>query len=74
MPLDLGHEVCRKPQVIEGLLKGFGGVLRLAAVSREALLHFLLSLAGTLRYKWATQVSTRPTRYPETSRPVEGQR
>jgi hypothetical protein len=39
-PFDLGHEVCRKPQAIEGLLEGLGGVLRLAAVSREALLGF----------------------------------
>ena len=37
MPLDLGHEVFRKPQVIEGLLKGLGDLVRLAAVSREAL-------------------------------------
>jgi hypothetical protein len=37
---DLGHEVFRKPQVIESLLEGFGGVLRLAAVACEALLRF----------------------------------
>jgi len=37
-PFDLGHEVFRKPQGIEGLLEGLGGVLRLAAVAREALL------------------------------------
>jgi hypothetical protein len=35
-PFDLGHEVFRKPQVIEGLLESFGGVLRLAAVVLEA--------------------------------------
>jgi hypothetical protein len=36
-PFDLGHEVFRQPQVIEGLLEGLGGVLRLAAISLEAL-------------------------------------
>jgi hypothetical protein len=35
-PCDLGHEVFRKPQVIDGLLEGFGGMLRLAAVALEA--------------------------------------
>jgi hypothetical protein len=45
--LDLGHEVFRKPQVIEGLLQGLGGVLRLAAVSRETLMHVqVTTLAG----------------------------
>ena len=38
-PFDLGHEVFRKPQGIEGLLEGLDGVLRLAAVAREALLR-----------------------------------
>jgi hypothetical protein len=38
-PFDLGHEVFRKSQVIEGLLQGLGGLLRLAAVSRETLLR-----------------------------------
>jgi hypothetical protein len=38
-PFDLGHEVFRQPQVIESLLESLGGVLRLAAVSREALLR-----------------------------------
>src|SRR5262245_39461882 len=38
-PFDLAHEVFRKPQVIKGLLEGLGGVLRLAAVVREALLR-----------------------------------
>ena len=38
-PCDLGHEVFRKPQGIEGLLKGLGGVLRLAAVTLQALLR-----------------------------------
>ena len=37
---DLGHEVFRQPQVIEGLLEGLGSVLRLAAVPRETLLRF----------------------------------
>jgi hypothetical protein len=36
---NLGYEVFRKPQVIKGLLEGLGGVLRLAAVAREALLR-----------------------------------
>ena len=35
-PFDLGHEVFRQPQVIEGLLESLGGVLRLAAVALEA--------------------------------------
>jgi hypothetical protein len=39
-PFDFGHEVFRQPQGIEGLVEGLGGVLRLAAVSREALLCF----------------------------------
>src|SRR5713226_2010786 len=38
-PFDLGHEVFRQPQVIEGLLEGLCGVLRLAAVSIEALVR-----------------------------------
>jgi len=37
-PFDLSHEVFRKPQIIEGLLEGRGGVLRLAAIPCEALL------------------------------------
>jgi len=46
-PCDLGHEVCRQPQGIEGLLEGFGGVLRLTAVSREALVSLeAAALAG----------------------------
>ena len=39
-PADLGHEVFRQPQVIEGLVEGLSGVLRLAAVSRETLMYF----------------------------------
>ena len=35
-PGDLGHEVFRKAQVIEDLLQGLGGLLRLAAVALEA--------------------------------------
>src|SRR5882672_7709096 len=38
-PFDLGHEVFRKPQGIEGLLEGLSGVLRLAAITCEALLR-----------------------------------
>jgi hypothetical protein len=37
---DLGHEVIRQPQGIESLLESFGGVLRLAAITCEALVHF----------------------------------
>ena len=48
-PCDLGHEVCRQPQVIESLLEGFGGVLRLAAVSRETLLGFEVATLSGLR-------------------------
>jgi hypothetical protein len=42
-PFDLGHEVFRQPQVIEGLLEGLDGVLRLAAVAREALVRFAIT-------------------------------
>ena len=45
---DLGHEVFRQPQVIEGLLEGFGGVLRLAAVAREALVRFEITAPSGL--------------------------
>jgi hypothetical protein len=38
-PFDLGYEVFRKPQGIKGLLEGLGGVLRLAAIMCEALVH-----------------------------------
>jgi hypothetical protein len=38
-PFDLGDEIFRQPQVLEGLLEGLGGVLRLAAVAREALVR-----------------------------------
>ena len=38
-PFDLSHEVFRQSQVIKGLLKGFGGVLRLAVITCEALLR-----------------------------------
>ena len=38
-PFDLGHEVLRQPQVIEGLLEGFSGLLRLTAITCEALLR-----------------------------------
>jgi hypothetical protein len=36
---DLGHEVFRQSQVIEGLLEGLDSVLGLATVAREALLR-----------------------------------
>jgi hypothetical protein len=42
-PFDLGHEVCRKSQIIKSLLEGLGGVLRLAAVAREALVRFAIT-------------------------------
>src|SRR5215831_3190479 len=45
-PFDLGHEVFSKPQVIEGLLEGRGGVLRLAAVTLNALLRCAISAAS----------------------------
>jgi hypothetical protein len=45
-PFDLGHEVFRQPQVIEGLLKGFSGLLRLAAVVREAFLCGAITAAS----------------------------
>ena len=42
-PFDLGHEVFRQPQVIEGPLEGLSGVLRLAAITFEALVHFAIT-------------------------------
>jgi hypothetical protein len=45
-PFDLGHEVFRKPQLIEGLLEGHGGVLRLAAVTCEALLRCAITASS----------------------------
>ena len=44
-PFALGHEVGRQPQVIEGLLEGPCGMLRLAAVAREALLRCAITAA-----------------------------
>jgi hypothetical protein len=35
----LGHEVFRQPQISEGLLEGFGGLLCLAAITCEAFLR-----------------------------------
>src|SRR4051812_33468841 len=43
---NLGHEVFRQPQVIEGLLEGRCSVLRLAAVAREALLRCAITTAS----------------------------
>jgi len=45
-PFDLGHEVFRQSQVIEGLLEGRRGVLRLAAVAREALLRCAITASS----------------------------
>ena len=42
-PFDLGHEVFSQPQVIEGLLEGFGGLLSLAAVTVEALVYLAIT-------------------------------
>jgi hypothetical protein len=42
---DFGHEVFRKPQLIEGLLEGRSSVLCLAAVAREALLRCAITAA-----------------------------
>ena len=39
-PCDLGHEVFRQLQVIEGLLEGLGGLLCLAAITFEVLPRF----------------------------------
>ena len=43
---DFGHEVFRKPQLIEGLLEGRRSVLCLAAVACEALLRRAISAAS----------------------------
>src|SRR6516162_9128987 len=46
-PCDLGHQVFRKTQVMEGLLQGLRGLLRLTAVTLQALLGFqVATLAG----------------------------
>jgi hypothetical protein len=45
-PFDLSHEVFRKPQVIEGLLEGLCGVLRLATVARKALLRCAITASS----------------------------
>jgi hypothetical protein len=45
-PCDLGREVFRQPQVIEGLLEGLGGPLRLTSVSLKALLSFEATRSG----------------------------
>jgi hypothetical protein len=45
-PFDLSHEVFRKSQIIEGSLKGFGGVLRLAAITCEALLRCAITASS----------------------------
>jgi hypothetical protein len=45
-PFDLGCEVCRKPQGIEGLLESLSGVLRLAAVARAALLRCAITASS----------------------------
>ena len=45
-PFDLGHEVFRKPQGIEGLQESLGSVLRLAAVTFEALLRCAITAAS----------------------------
>jgi hypothetical protein len=45
-PFDLGHEVFRQSQIIEGLLEGLGSVLRLAAVACEALLRFVITASS----------------------------
>jgi len=48
-PCDLGHEVFRKPQVIEGLPQGLGSLLRLAAVARQALLRCAITASSGFR-------------------------
>ena len=46
-PCDLGHQVFRKTQVMEGLLQGLRGLLRLTAVTLQALLRLqATTLAG----------------------------
>jgi hypothetical protein len=45
-PFDLGYEVFRKPQVIEGLLESRDGPLCLAAVAREALLRCAITASS----------------------------
>ena len=45
-PFDLRHEVFRKPQIIDGLLEGFCGVLRLATVARKALLRCAITASS----------------------------
>src|SRR5262249_25900528 len=47
-PFDLGHEVVRQPQVIEGLLEGLSGVLRLTAITLQTLLRRALTAPSGL--------------------------
>jgi hypothetical protein len=43
---NLGHEIVRQPQVIEGLLEGLSGPLRLAAIACKALLRCAITAAS----------------------------
>jgi hypothetical protein len=43
---DFGHEIVRQPQVIEGLLEGLSGPLRLAAITCKALLRCAITTAS----------------------------
>jgi hypothetical protein len=46
-PFNLGHSLSWKAPVLEGLLQGRGGLLRLVAVTGEALLGFgAVALSG----------------------------
>ena len=48
-PFNLGYKVFRQPQVIEGLLEGLGGVLRLTAVACKALVRCAITAATGFR-------------------------
>jgi len=56
-PFDLGHEAFRKPQGIESLLEGLGSVLRLATVSREALLRCAAATLSGVRVVFAHRLA-----------------
>src|SRR5215831_11051494 len=45
-PFDLGDQAFGEPQVLQSLLQGFSGLLRLAAVSFEALLCGAITTAS----------------------------
>src|SRR5215831_7875817 len=71
-PGDLGHEVFRQPQVIEGLLEGFGGVLRRAAISCAALLSCAAATLSGFDGFWCIAFGWGHGEVPGTMRILDG--